>query len=75
MDQDYTKGHRLFVETTVATVEGVFHSMDPGHNKLTLNKVILHPSGKKMEGLYHYYRNEVISGELVSEHGWDASKN
>jgi hypothetical protein len=28
-----------------------------------------------MEGLYHYYRNEVISGELVSEHGWDASKN
>lgn len=65
MDQDYTKGQRLFVETAVGTVEGVFHSMDPGRNKLTLNKVVLHPSGKKIEGLYHYYRNEVISVRIL----------
>jgi hypothetical protein len=75
MDQDYTKGQRLFVETGVGMVEGVFHSMDPGHNRLTLNKVILHPSGKKIDGLYHYYRNEVISGKLLFEHGWNMSKN
>jgi hypothetical protein len=64
MDEDYNKGQRLFIETASGTVEGVFHSMDPGHNKLTLNKVVLHPSGREVQGLYHYYRNEVISGKL-----------
>lgn len=64
MDEDYSKGQRLFIETVTGTVEGVFHSKDPGHNKLTLNKVILHPSGRKIQGLYHYYRNEIISGKL-----------
>lgn len=59
MDEDYSKGQRLFVETIDGTVEGVFHSMDPGHNKMTLKQVVLHPSGKKVDGFYHYYRNEV----------------
>ncbi|KDR13862.1 piRNA biogenesis protein EXD1 [Zootermopsis nevadensis] len=65
MDEDYSKGQRLFIETVTGTVEGVFHSKDPGHNKLTLNKVILHPSGRKIQGLYHYYRNEIISVRVL----------
>jgi hypothetical protein len=66
MDAEYSKGQRLFVETTVGTVEGVFCSMDSGHNRLTLTKVVLHPSGKTIQGRYHYYRNEVISGKFIS---------
>jgi exonuclease 3'-5' domain-containing protein 1 len=61
MDAEYSKGQRLFVETKVGTLEGVFYSMDRGHNRLTLTEVVLHPSGKKMEGFSHYYRSEVIS--------------
>lgn len=68
MDGQYSKGQRLLVETTVGTVEGVFYSMDPGHNRLTLTKVVLHPSGKKRDGFYHYYRNEVITGKCISRH-------
>ncbi|KAJ4450715.1 hypothetical protein ANN_02145 [Periplaneta americana] len=67
MDEDYCKGQRLFLETLDGTVEGVFHSMDPGHNKMTLKQVILHPSGEKIDGLYHYYRNEVLCGLRVFE--------
>ncbi|XP_069678987.1 piRNA biogenesis protein EXD1 [Periplaneta americana] len=65
MDEDYCKGQRLFLETLDGTVEGVFHSMDPGHNKMTLKQVILHPSGEKIDGLYHYYRNEVLCVRIL----------
>jgi hypothetical protein len=68
MDAEYSKGQRLLVETTVGTVEGVFYCMDPGHNRLTLTKVVLQPSGKKIEGFYHYYRNEVVSGKFISQY-------
>jgi exonuclease 3'-5' domain-containing protein 1 len=61
MDAEYSKGQRLVVVTKVGTLEGVFYSMDRGHNRLTLTEVVLHPSGKKMEGFSHYYRSEVIS--------------
>ena len=60
MDAEYSKGHRLFVVTQDGTLEGVFYSLDPGHNTLTLTEVVLHPSGKKLEGFSHYYRSEVI---------------
>jgi len=43
MDAEYTKGQRLFVVTQDGTLEGVFCSLDPGHNRLTLTKVVLHP--------------------------------
>jgi exonuclease 3'-5' domain-containing protein 1 len=65
MDAEYSKGQRLFVETNVGTLEGVFYSMDPGHNRLTLNEVVLHPSGKKMEGFSHYYKSEVINVRIM----------
>jgi len=61
MDAEYSKGQRLLVVTQDGTFEGVFYFMDRGHNRLTLTDVVLHPSGKKMEGFSHYYRNEVIS--------------
>jgi exonuclease 3'-5' domain-containing protein 1 len=61
MDAEYSKGQRLFVETKDGTLEGVFYFMDAGHNRLTLTEVVLHPSGKKMEGFSHYYKSEVIS--------------
>jgi len=64
MDAEYSKGQRLFVETKVGNLEGVFYSMDAGHNRLTLTEVVLQPSGKKMKGIRHYYRNEVISGKF-----------
>jgi hypothetical protein len=38
-----------------------FYSLDPGHNRLTLTEVVLHPSAKEIEGFSHYYRSEVIS--------------
>jgi hypothetical protein len=47
--------------TQVGPLEGVFYSLDPGRNRLALTEVVLHPSGKKMEGFSHYYRSEVIS--------------
>jgi len=65
MDAEYSKGQRLFVVTNVETLEGVFYSMDPGHNRLTLTEVVLHPSGKKMEGFSHYYKSEVISVRIL----------
>ena len=65
MDAEYSKGQRLFVVTNVETLEGVFYSMDPGHNRLTLTEVVLHPSGKKMEGFSHYYKSEVISVHIL----------
>jgi exonuclease 3'-5' domain-containing protein 1 len=65
MDEEYTKGQRLFVETNIGTLEGIFYSMDPGHNRLTLTEVVLHPSGKKMEGFSHYYKSEVISVRIL----------
>jgi len=65
MDAEYTKGQRLFVVTQDGTLEGVFYSLDPGHNRLTLTEVVLHPSGKKMEGFSHYYRSEVISVRIL----------
>jgi hypothetical protein len=68
MDAKYTKGQRLFVETKVGNLEGVFYSMDPGHNRLTLTEVVLQPSGEKMEGWAHYYRNEIISGKFICQH-------
>ena len=61
MDAEYSKGQRLFVETNLGTLEGVFYSMDPGHNRLTMTEVVLHPSGKKREGFSHYYKGEVIN--------------
>jgi len=64
MDAEYSKGQRLFVVTQVGALEGVFYSLDPGHNRLTLTDV-LHPSGKKMEGFSHYYRSEVISVRIL----------
>lgn len=65
MDAEYSKGQRLFVVTRVGTLEGVFYSSDPGHNRLTLTDVVLHPSVKKMEDFRHYYRNEVISVRVL----------
>jgi hypothetical protein len=65
MYAEYTKGQRLFVVTQDGTLEGVFYSLDPGHNRLTLTEVVLHPSGKKMEGFSHYYRSEVISIRIL----------
>jgi len=65
MDAEYSKGQRLFVVTNVGTLEGVFYSMDPGHNRLTLTEVVLHPSGKKMDGFSHYYKSEVISVRIL----------
>jgi hypothetical protein len=68
MDAEFRKGQRLFVETKVGNLEGVFYSMDPGHNRLTLTEVVLQPSGEKMEGFSHYYKNEVISGKFICHH-------
>jgi hypothetical protein len=68
MDAEYRKGQRLLVETTVGVLEGVFYSMDPGHNRLTLTEVVLPPSDKKIEGFSHYYKNEVISGKFICQH-------
>jgi hypothetical protein len=68
MDGEYRKGQRLFVETRVGNLEGVFYTIDPGHNRLTLTEVVLQPSGKKMEGLIHYYKNEIISGKYICQH-------
>lgn len=65
MDGNYTKGQRLFLETLDGTVEGSFYSIDPGHNKLTLNKLMLHPSGRQVDGMNHYYRNEIINSEYI----------
>ena len=65
MDAEYSKGQRLFVVTQVGTLEGVFYSLDPGHNRLTLTEVVLHPSAKKIEGFSHYYGNEVISIRIL----------
>jgi len=65
MDAEYSKGQRLFVVTQVGTLEGVFYSLDPGHNRLTLTEVVLHPSAKKIEGFSHYYRSEVISIRIL----------
>jgi hypothetical protein len=67
MDAEYRKGQRLFVETKVGNLEGVFCSMDPGHNRLTLTEVVLQPSGDKVEGFSHYYKNEVISGKFICQ--------
>lgn len=61
MDAEYEKGERLLVETIFGTLDGIFHSMGSGHNRLTLTEVVLHTSGRKMEGFSHYYKNEVIS--------------
>ena len=63
MDAEYSKGQRLFVETSTGNLEGVFYFMDRGHNRLTLTEVVRQPLGEKMEGFRHYYRNEVISGK------------
>ncbi|KAJ9594934.1 hypothetical protein L9F63_013750 [Diploptera punctata] len=60
MDENYTKDQRLFLETLDGSVEGTFHSIDPGHNKITLKKLVIHPSGRRLDGMYHYYRNEVL---------------
>jgi exonuclease 3'-5' domain-containing protein 1 len=65
MDAEYSKGQRLFVQTDDGTLEGVFYSMDPSHNRLTLTEVVLHPSGKKMEGFSHYYKSEVTSVRIL----------
>jgi len=64
MDAEYSKGQRLFVETTFGNFEGIFYSMDRGHNRLTLTEIVLQPSGEKMEGFRHFYRNQVISGKF-----------
>jgi hypothetical protein len=55
----------VVVVTQVWTLEGVFYSLDPGHNKLTLTEVVLHPSAKKIKGFSHYYRSEVISIRIL----------
>jgi hypothetical protein len=68
MDAEYRKGQRLFVKTKVGNLEGVFYSMNPSHNRLTLTEVVLQPSGEKMEGFSHYYKNEVISGKCTCQH-------
>ena len=68
MDAEYRKGQRLFVETKVGNLEGVFYSMDPRHNRLTLTEVVLQPSGEKMEDFRHYYKNEVISSKFICQH-------
>jgi hypothetical protein len=68
MDAKYSKGQRLFVETIFGNLEGVFYSMDQGHNRLTLTEVVLRSSGEKREGFTHYYRNEVISGKFICQH-------
>jgi hypothetical protein len=68
VDAKYSKGQRLFVETKVGNLEGVFYSMNPGQNRLTLTEVVLQPSGEKREGFTHYYRNEVISGKFICQH-------
>ena len=65
MNAEYSKGQRLFVVTNVGTLEGVFYSMDQCHNRLTLTEVVLHPSGKKMDGFSHYYKSEVISVRIL----------
>jgi hypothetical protein len=70
MDAEYSKGQKLFIVTQVGTLEGVFYSCDPGHNRLTLTDVVLHPSGKKMEGFSHYYRNEVIGVRVLDPGGY-----
>jgi len=64
MDAEYSRGQRLFVETTFGNLEGIFHYMDRSHNRLTLIKSVNHKSGEKMEGFLHCYRNEVISGKF-----------
>jgi len=65
MDAEYSKGQRLFVVTNVGNLEGIFYSMDRRHNRLTLTEVVLHPSGKKMDGFSHYYKSEVISVHIL----------
>jgi len=68
MDAKYSKGQRLFVETNFGNLEGVFYSLNPRQNRLTLTEVVLQPSGAKREGFTHCYRDEVISGKFICQH-------
>jgi len=68
MAAKYSKGQRLFVETNFGNLEGVFHSMNPHLNRLTLTEVVLQPSGKKREGFTHCYRKEVFGGKFICQH-------
>jgi len=68
MDAEYVKGQRLYVETNNGTLEGLFYSVDPDHNRLTLTEVVLHPSGEKIDGFSHYYKNEVIYSKFIYKH-------
>ena len=68
MDAEYVKGQCLCVETKNKNLEGLFYSMDPDHNMLTLTDVVLHPSGKKREGFSHYYKNEINYGKFMCQH-------
>jgi hypothetical protein len=67
MDAKYVKGQRLYVETNNENLEGLFYSMDPAHNRLTLTEIVLHPSGKKIDGFRHYYKNEVIYSKFICQ--------
>ncbi|XP_046394155.1 piRNA biogenesis protein EXD1-like [Ischnura elegans] len=65
MDKVYVKGQKLFITTEEATYDGTFHSMDAGRNRLTVKDVIKHPSEEAFEGLYHFYRSEVLNVQIM----------
>jgi hypothetical protein len=68
MDAEYVKGQRVYVQTKYENLEGTFYSMDPGHNRLTLTEVVLHPSGEKIKGFSHYYKNDINCGKFIFQH-------
>jgi len=64
MDAEYSRGQRLYVETNTHNLEGIFYSMDTGHDVITLTDVVLHPSEEKKEGFCHFHRGEVMYGKF-----------
>ncbi|XP_060064361.1 piRNA biogenesis protein EXD1-like [Ylistrum balloti] len=45
--------------------EGFVHSMDQSMGKLTLEKVIIPSSGRKFQGLKHFFRDDIVSVDVL----------
>ncbi|KAG8223729.1 hypothetical protein J437_LFUL003635 [Ladona fulva] len=65
MDKVYVKGQKLFITTEDGTFDGTFHSMDEGKTRLTVKDVVKHPNEESFDGLYHFYKNEIISVQIL----------
>ncbi|OWF47065.1 piRNA biogenesis protein EXD1-like [Mizuhopecten yessoensis] len=47
--------------------EGFVHSMDQSVGKLTLEKVTIPSTGKKFQGLKHFFRDDLVSVDVLEE--------